>query len=329
MIFVKETRPRIVVDNPTLGALVIMKKVGELWQTLLAKEDGTTYFKDKARADKLRYLKEQKEFYDEVERIRSAEVKPEEKVPQEQSLKNQEDEEEQEQSEGSANGTNPLQTIPDFTVQLDPHSAQLPEEAAVEGEDQDLNLQKPKKPLTAFGLYCQELKDQAKKDAKEIRKQAKKTNSTEGIQNIQTMKQIQKTASSEWTLLGQRNKKLYEERAQIAKDQYASEMKCYEDLYQKRQSERKAPHEPIKQQAKVMLDFTKKRDQKEFDKQSRETENDLEIKIEEEEGLEVAQGEVQELDQQPMKKQQKTEDNSKSTMSNMFQKGQNGQQIAK
>ena len=78
-----------------------------------------------------------------------------------------------------------------------------------------------------------------------------------------------------------------------------------------------------------MLDFTKKRDQKEFDKQSRETENDLEIKIEEEEGLEVAQGEVQELDQQPMKKQQKTEDNSKSTMSNMFQKGQNGQQIAK
>ena len=78
-----------------------------------------------------------------------------------------------------------------------------------------------------------------------------------------------------------------------------------------------------------MLDFTKKRDQKEFDKQSQETENDLEIKIEEEEGLEVAQGEVQELDQQPLKKQQKTEDNSKSTMSNMFQKGQNGQQIAK
>ena len=78
-----------------------------------------------------------------------------------------------------------------------------------------------------------------------------------------------------------------------------------------------------------MLDFTKKRDQKEFDKQSQQTENDLEIKIEEEEGLEVAQGEVQELDQQPMKKQQKTEDNSKSTMSNMFQKGQNGQQIAK
>lgn len=78
-----------------------------------------------------------------------------------------------------------------------------------------------------------------------------------------------------------------------------------------------------------MLDFTKKRDQKEFDKQSQETENDLEIKIEEEEGLEVAQGEVQELDQQPIKKQQKTEDNSKSTMSNMFQKGQNGQQIAK
>lgn len=79
-------------------------------------------------------------------------------------------------------------------------------------------------------------------------------------------------------------------------------MKCYEDLYQKRQSERKAPHEPIKQQAKVMLDFTKKRDQKEFDKLSQQSENNLEIKIEEEEGLEVAQGEVQDLEQQPNKK---------------------------
>lgn len=89
MIFVKETRPRIVVDNPTLGALVIMKKVGELWQTLLAKEGGTQYFKDKARADKLRYLKEQKEFYDEVERIRSTEVKPFDSLPQDQPVKNQ------------------------------------------------------------------------------------------------------------------------------------------------------------------------------------------------------------------------------------------------
>jgi len=29
MIFVKETRPTIVIDNPDLGALDIMKKVGE------------------------------------------------------------------------------------------------------------------------------------------------------------------------------------------------------------------------------------------------------------------------------------------------------------
>jgi hypothetical protein len=32
MIFVKETRPSIVIDNPELGALDIMKKVGQLWQ---------------------------------------------------------------------------------------------------------------------------------------------------------------------------------------------------------------------------------------------------------------------------------------------------------
>ena len=70
MIFVKETRPRIVEDNPDLGALDIMKKVGQYWQQLLATENGTKEFQDKADIDKLRYLKEQQEFYDEVGRIK-------------------------------------------------------------------------------------------------------------------------------------------------------------------------------------------------------------------------------------------------------------------
>jgi hypothetical protein len=35
----------------------------------LSKKDGTKYFQDKADTDKKRYLKEQKDFYDEVERI--------------------------------------------------------------------------------------------------------------------------------------------------------------------------------------------------------------------------------------------------------------------
>lgn len=69
MIFVKETRPSIVEQNPQLGALDIMKKVGKLWQQLLAKEDGTKYFQDKADKDKVRYLNEQQAFYDEVEKI--------------------------------------------------------------------------------------------------------------------------------------------------------------------------------------------------------------------------------------------------------------------
>lgn len=69
MIFVKETRPSIVIQYPQLGALDIMKKVGERWQSLQREENGTKYFQDKADQDKMRYLKEQKEFYDEVERI--------------------------------------------------------------------------------------------------------------------------------------------------------------------------------------------------------------------------------------------------------------------
>ena len=69
MIFVKETRPSIVEQHPELGALDIMKKVGQLWQQLLSKENGTKYFQDKADTDKMRYLKEQQAFYDEVEKI--------------------------------------------------------------------------------------------------------------------------------------------------------------------------------------------------------------------------------------------------------------------
>jgi|DEB0MinimDraft_12_1074336.scaffolds.fasta_scaffold12448_4 hypothetical protein len=69
MIFVKETRPTIVNQNPELGALDIMKKVGELWQLLRSQKDGIKYFENKAKNDKDRYLDEQKEFYDEVERI--------------------------------------------------------------------------------------------------------------------------------------------------------------------------------------------------------------------------------------------------------------------
>lgn len=46
-----------------------MKKVGELWQKMCKEPNGIKYFQDKADTDKQRYLKEQSEFYDEVDRI--------------------------------------------------------------------------------------------------------------------------------------------------------------------------------------------------------------------------------------------------------------------
>lgn len=67
MIFVQETRPVIVRDNPDMGALDIMKQVGYQWQGLTEKQ--RQYFQDKADVDKVRYLKEMKAFYDEIERI--------------------------------------------------------------------------------------------------------------------------------------------------------------------------------------------------------------------------------------------------------------------
>jgi hypothetical protein len=50
-----------------MGALQVMQEVGKEWQSMTG--DERKYFKDKADRDKVRYLNEQRAFYDEVERI--------------------------------------------------------------------------------------------------------------------------------------------------------------------------------------------------------------------------------------------------------------------
>ena len=50
-----------------MGALQVMQEVGKQWQALSSEE--RNYFKNKADTDKVRYLEEQKAFYDEVQRI--------------------------------------------------------------------------------------------------------------------------------------------------------------------------------------------------------------------------------------------------------------------
>ena len=67
MIFVKETRPKIVTENPDMGALLVMQEVGRRWQSMV--DTDRKYFKDKADNDKHRYLAESRRFYDEVARI--------------------------------------------------------------------------------------------------------------------------------------------------------------------------------------------------------------------------------------------------------------------
>lgn len=67
MIFVHETRPKIVVDNPSMTALSVMQEVGRRWQSRSNEEK--KYFEEKAAQDKIRYLKEQRAYYDEVERL--------------------------------------------------------------------------------------------------------------------------------------------------------------------------------------------------------------------------------------------------------------------
>jgi len=53
--------------RPELSALQIMQEVGKRWRALT--EEEKLYFKDKSDRDKVRYLKEQKNFYDEADNI--------------------------------------------------------------------------------------------------------------------------------------------------------------------------------------------------------------------------------------------------------------------
>ena len=67
MIFVKETRPKIVEANPNMGALEVMQEVGRAWKSMT--EADKQYFKSKADNDKHRYLSESRKFYDEVAKV--------------------------------------------------------------------------------------------------------------------------------------------------------------------------------------------------------------------------------------------------------------------
>ena len=50
-----------------MGALQIMKEVGKQWQGLTKNQKD--YFQKKADQDKVRYVAESQQFYDEVEKI--------------------------------------------------------------------------------------------------------------------------------------------------------------------------------------------------------------------------------------------------------------------
>lgn len=54
MLFVRDTRPKVVKDHPNIPALDIMKEVGKIWQTISKEE--LDYFKKKSQEDMQRYL---------------------------------------------------------------------------------------------------------------------------------------------------------------------------------------------------------------------------------------------------------------------------------
>ncbi|CDW77225.1 UNKNOWN [Stylonychia lemnae] len=60
-------KPKKFENNPEMGALQVMQEIGKQWQAMT--DDQKKYFSIKADKDKVRYLCEQKAFYDEVEKV--------------------------------------------------------------------------------------------------------------------------------------------------------------------------------------------------------------------------------------------------------------------
>lgn len=70
MIFVRETRPKVVDSYPGIPALDVMKEVGRLWQCI-PKAD-LDRFKEMSRVDMNRYTAEHKNFIEEINRCRAS-----------------------------------------------------------------------------------------------------------------------------------------------------------------------------------------------------------------------------------------------------------------
>lgn len=75
MIFVRETRPKVVKEFPKIAALDIMKEVGKKWQSITKNE--LDYFKEKSKIDMLRYKKEHTMFICEINELRKGQDKSE------------------------------------------------------------------------------------------------------------------------------------------------------------------------------------------------------------------------------------------------------------
>ncbi|TNV84007.1 hypothetical protein FGO68_gene15865 [Halteria grandinella] len=69
MLFVRDTRPKVVREFPNIPALDIMKEVGKMWQHISKEE--LDYFKEKSRRDMERYWSEHEVFINEINDLRA------------------------------------------------------------------------------------------------------------------------------------------------------------------------------------------------------------------------------------------------------------------
>lgn len=185
MIFVREVRAKVTQEFPDMNALDVMKEVGRRWQNI--SEEDKAYYQALADKDKERFKKENQQYMKELEQLDSK-LKTSKKDTGEISGEQDFDEE-----PGNA------------TVKSQENDSKVSVGANGKKMRRDPNM--PKKPLSAYIYFSQEMREQIKKENPKM-----------------PVASIMKEVSNRWSAMSKEEKERYVTEAREDKKRYEKEL---------------------------------------------------------------------------------------------------------
>lgn len=186
MIFVREMRSRVTQDFPDMNALDVMKEVGRRWQSISAEDKN--YYQALADKDKERFKRENQQYMKELEQL-DTKMKNSKGKDTGEIGGEQEPDEEQNISGGNKSNEN---------------ESKMP--LAVSGKKMRRDPSMPKKPLSAYIYFSQEMREQIKKEHPKM-----------------PVAQIMKEVSNRWSAMSKKEKEPYIKEAREDKKRYEDE----------------------------------------------------------------------------------------------------------